>query len=192
MPFDLKRLSLKGDKSDAYPPEKMAPVASSATSTNGKEAPPSYAPNDPITEPSAAEMNAAFANLSLPDYPPGFPSPDHCLAHLKLLSAFKNLKEDVGYTDGLFNLWDAKCELVESRDEALAKMREKRWALYIARAVERFEAWWLQVLCTMEPQKRLEIKEIVAGNLAFVGFPGLGKVQRWNPAMLPPIGKNPP
>ena len=199
MPLGFEKFSLKGDKQDVYPAEKLqenvkvAPVSSNG---NGKEAPPSYAVNDPVNNdappgPSAEELNAAFANLKLSDTPPPFPTPDHCLAHLKLISAFHVLKEDVGYTDGLFNLWDAKCELVDGRDEALARMREKRWALYVARAVERFEVWWLKVLCQMENSQRLQGKEMVANNLRFMEFTRRGKVTKWTTSMLPPIGMYP-
>jgi len=188
--------SLKGDKStgvsppDEKKPENAAPVAAAA---NSKEAPPSYSATDPVNAepidgPTAEQLSAAFSSLHLSDTPPAFPDTEHCLAHLKLLSAFHALKEDIGYTDGLFNLYDAKCELLDNRDEALAKMREKRWVLYIARAVERFEDWWLQVLCNMEQSKRLEGKEMVANVLKFTDFTKRGRVHRWTTSMLPPIG----
>lgn len=185
---------MKGEKTDIDVseklPENVAPVAAAAANT--KEAPPSYAPIDPASNnagPSEEELTAAFSSLTISDVPRDFPDPDTCLAHLKLLSTFHDLKDDIGYTDGLFNLWDARCEMVENRDETLAKMREKRWALYIARAVERFENWWLQVLVNMEPSKRLESKEMVVMNPAFVGFVRRGTPQQWTTAMLPPIGK---
>jgi hypothetical protein len=140
--------------------------------------------------PTAEALSAAFSSLRLSETPPDFPTADTCLAHLKLLSAFHALKEDVGYTDGLFNLWDAKCELLDNRDETLAKMREKRWVLYVARAVERFEDWWLQVLCNMEEGQatRLEGKEMRANVMEFMEFTKRGRVQRWTTSMLPPIG----
>ncbi|KUJ24676.1 uncharacterized protein LY89DRAFT_605468 [Mollisia scopiformis] len=191
MPLLDKLSAMRGEKTNVEAseklPENVAPVAAAAAS---KEAPPSYAVTDPISEstgPSEAELNAAFASLNISSTPKEFPDADTCLAHLKLLSAFHGLKEDVGYTDGLFNLWDARCEMVENRDETLAKMREKRWALYIARAVERFEEWWLKVLVNMEPSKRLEGKEMVATNADFVSFTSRGRPQQWTAAMLPPI-----
>jgi hypothetical protein len=137
-------------------------------------------------------MNAAFAYLNIPDIAPAFPTAEHCLAHLKLLSAIYALKEDTGYTDGLFGLWDAKCEVLEGkqRDEALSKTREKRWALYIARAVERFEDWWLTVLFPREGSKRLEGKEMIETNKNYHSFPTEGRVCKWTTAMLPPLGKS--
>lgn len=136
-------------------------------------------------------MNAAFSNLTIPDSSPAMPTADFCLVHLKLLCAVHTLKEDIGYTDGLFGLWDAKCEVLEGkqREEALAKTREKRWALYIARAVERFEDWWIEILCPREHGKRLEGKEMVSTNKAFTLFTEYGSAKKWTPAMLPPLGK---
>jgi hypothetical protein len=203
MPLGL--LSLKGhiDKQEKenYPSEKQEPQVTAPPAkvlsngyANDKEAPPSYASNDPIATNgnglSPAELNATFANLRLSDIPPEFPTTSHCLAHLKLLSAFYALKEDVGYTDGLFGLWDAKCEVVENKEEVLAKIRDKRWALYIARAVERFEDWWVKILCTREQSKRLERKEMIYSNKMFLQFTETGRVQNWRVDELPPLGKS--
>jgi hypothetical protein len=189
MPLLEKLASLKGEKTpidkSAMLPENTAPVAAA-----NKDAPPSYAINDPVDSagPTEAELNAAFASLNISSTPKDFPDADTCLAHLKLLSTFNTLKEDIGYTDGLFGLWDARCEMVENRDETLAKMREKRWALYIARAVDRFQDWWLNVLVNMEPSRRIEGKEMVATNADFVSFTARGVPRQWTTAMLPPIG----
>jgi len=151
--------------------------------------PPSYMENAELVDgPSAAELNAAFANLNISESVTAFPDPDRCLAHLKLLAAFHNLKEDVGYTDGLFGLWDARCEMASKRDKALAKTREKRWALFIARAVERFEAWWINSLCAQETSKRLEQKDMRSDNLSFMEFMKRGIAQKWTTDMLPPLG----
>jgi hypothetical protein len=203
MPLGLGKLrdSLKGEKSNgtsvAQEQENVAPVAAAADSngdsSNNNEALPTYAvtdplPAQPVDGPTAEALSAAFSSLQLSDTAPDFPDTDTCLAHLKLLSTFHTLKEDVGYTDGLFNLWDAKCELLDNRDESLAKMREKRWVLFIARAVERFEDWWLQVLCNNEEARRLEGKEMRANVLKFMEFTKRGQVRKWTTSMLPPIG----
>lgn len=193
MPLGFQKLSLKDDKKGAYPQEKLSEGVPPGAPPTNKEAPPSYAVDDPVSDttgPSSEELNAAFAKLKLSDAPVEFPTADQCLAHLKLLSVFHVLKEDVGYTDGLFNLWDAKFESVDGRDEALSKMREKRWALYIARAVERFEDWWLKVLFNIEKGKRLETKDMVSRNRNFAEFTRRGRVQSWDTTMLPPMGKH--
>lgn len=112
---------------------------------------------------NAVDTTAAFANLSLTSTPSDdIPAVDTCLAHLKLLHAIHSMKEDVGYTDGLFGLWDSRAEReaptldtksmpglndtqLTNEDMtklALSKLREKRWALYVARAVDRYRDWW--------------------------------------------------
>lgn len=199
MPLGFEKLSLKGDKKAEPPTEKSGNVPSPSPNEGPstppasppKDAPPSYAANDPISEPTPTELNAAFASLNLPDVPPAFPTADHCLAHLKLLNVFHALKEDIGYTDGLFGLWDARCEHLQNkeRDEALARTREKRWALYIARAVERFEDWWLKVLWEREGNTRLEGKQMTASVLKFAEFTKRGQVQKWKVTALPPVGE---
>lgn len=164
------------------------------STTPSNDAPPNYTSTDPVNDgPSLEEMNAAFANLNILENPTEFPTADQSLAHLKLLNAFYALKEDIGYTDGIFDLWDSRVEVynLESvdRDKALAKTREKRWALFIARAVERFEEWWVNVLCRREDGRRLEGKEMLADNAMFTTFMYRGVVQKWTSAMLPPLGK---
>lgn len=199
----LEKFSLKGSSkvgTDAYQqPDPVPEYTGLISNSNGAPPsyihraasadPPSYAP---VSSPNGAfdnELNAAFSSLNVSNIPPAFPEADQCLAHLKLLSTFHALKEDIGYTDGIFGLWDAKCEMAKNRDESLAKMREKRWALYIARSVERFEDWWVKVLCNMEPCKRLEGKEMVEGVATFTEFTKRGRVKQWTQDMLPPIGK---
>ena len=192
MPFGLSKL--KGDKStkaDFYPLEKQGSLAPPSGPRQTKEAPPSYAPTDPVPQERVAELNSAFVSLNLSPQNPDFPEADQCLAHLKLLSAFYALKEDVGYTDNLFGLSDSKCEMFEGqqRSEALAKTREKRWALFVARAKERFEEWWVNVLCPREGGRRLMGREILLTNSNFISFTQKGQPQVWTVDMLPPLGK---
>lgn len=133
--------------------------------------PPAYTTVD---ESATADLTAAFDQLSLSSAASD-PTVDTCLAHLKLLFAIQSMKEEVGYTDGLWGLWDSRAgpldhlehtyvnkkktpsdskkplgdDLLEDDDkvakktlENLSKIREKRWALYLARATQRYEAWW--------------------------------------------------
>lgn len=109
------------------------------------------------------DATEAFNNLSISEHiSDGKLDPDVCIAHLKLLHALHAMKEDVGYTDGLFDLYDSRAtngvdiahlvntyvdhprelEETEKIKFALSKIREKRWALFVARAVDRYEAWW--------------------------------------------------
>jgi hypothetical protein len=198
MPFGLSKL--KGEKglgTDPYPSEKAGNIAPPRDSPPSKEAPPSYAQSDPIPPEQIAELNSAFTNLNLSNLTTSnillHPNADQCLAHLKLLSALHALKEDVGYTDNLFGLSDARCEALEgqNRDEALAKTREKRWSLYVARAVERFDEWWVMVLWPREGGRRLMAKEMLVTNSEFKSFTRKGIPQLWTVEMLPPLGQSP-
>ncbi|KAL1896073.1 hypothetical protein Sste5346_004812 [Sporothrix stenoceras] len=143
------------------------------------EAPP-QPPQEPPSEADLAALTAILANLKLPaapqpipaqstnmfdetQYP--YPTPDEAIAHLQFLNAVHALKEEIGYTDGIFGLTDAMAAApddvvsiplnlpdkqaaptsAEDRYRArLSKVREKRWALFVARAVDRYEAWWIQ------------------------------------------------
>lgn len=99
----------------------------------------------------------------------GFPSPETCVAHLKLLETFYALKDEIAYTDGLFGLWDCRAhgtpEFVEEANnkevtdvhlKSLAAIREKRWVLYVARAADRYEVWWNRMLSSMNDKRSKE------------------------------------
>lgn len=71
-------------------------------------------------------------------------STDQVVAHLKLLTVLADLRDTISSEDGLFGISDAAAELLseEARTEAQARIREKRWAVYTARAVDRYTKWW--------------------------------------------------
>lgn len=99
--------------------------------------PPSY-------DASPSNLTTAFANLNL-NSAGSQPTKDRCIAHLKLLEALHQLREDIATTDGLFGIKDSFVPANLSQQEqaaVLLKIREKRWAVYVARAVSRFEIWW--------------------------------------------------
>ncbi|KAI1262938.1 hypothetical protein F5Y18DRAFT_146629 [Xylariaceae sp. FL1019] len=118
-------------------------------------APPTYnkVPSTNLSPKEIDQLNAAFTSLDLPEDVETVTA-DTGLAHLKLLFAFQNLKEAMGYADGLWDIYDSRVLLADKdtadKDEKataliqsqLALLREKRWALYVARAVDRYEAWW--------------------------------------------------
>ncbi|KAI9821079.1 MAG: hypothetical protein M1827_003813 [Pycnora praestabilis] len=95
--------------------------------------PPSYVQQPP-------DLTAAFAKLDLNNTNALMPTTAQCMAHLKLLEAFSQLREDVGTNDGLF---DVSNSVVQKGDQySMVKVAEKRWSIYVARAVDRFERWW--------------------------------------------------
>lgn len=70
-------------------------------------------------------------------------SRDECVAHLKFLAVLADLREAVAGTDGLFGLMDPDPKIFrEEAGEAGARIKEKRWAIYVTRAVDRYAVWW--------------------------------------------------
>ncbi|CAI6085788.1 unnamed protein product [Clonostachys chloroleuca] len=156
----------------------------------------------------AIDISASFANLSLASGPHD-PTPDSCLAHLKLLYAFQVLKEDIGYTDGLWGLWDARTQGKRgisrpdetgkapkadkgaalndhtAQQEALSQVREKRWAVFVARAVDRYESWWK----SMSDENPLQESDMENdSSLAYDEFPSTGgNGNLWSNGQLPPL-----
>jgi hypothetical protein len=124
-------------------------------------------------------------------------SPETCLAHLKLLAAFRNLKEDVGCTDGLFGIFDSRASFVKARDSSstvsaegddmanyLSMLRQKRWVLFIGRAVDRYEAWW-----NTFPAKYLHEIDVEEKSPKYESFIDGAEPLLWDHSMLPPLGK---
>lgn len=178
------------------------------------DAPPSYATatEDVLAVEDSSnniDVTAAFADLSLSSGPStGGPNIDTTLAHLKLLHAIDALKEDVGYTEGLFSLFDSRAkwdtEILhgaalppglkldklpanEKEKLALSRLREKRWAIFLARAVDRYEAWWN----TMAVKKVMLTEEDMAGQDSpkYMGYPTSGTPLSWTRDFIPPLGR---
>lgn len=110
--------------------------------------PPEYHENDDVPPP---DYTAGFATLRLVDEPSlDIPQFNEAIAHLKVLECFYRLKQHIGSTNGLFGIDNAKivdiariCSLSngETANDLLPKLAEKRWAIYVSRAVDRFHAW---------------------------------------------------
>ena len=91
------------------------------------------------------DVTAGFANITLDDRMSEKPTADQCVAHLKLLECFHELREMIATTDGLYGIKDAYASSAaneSSRASRLTKIREKRWSIYVVQAVKRFELWW--------------------------------------------------
>jgi len=190
----------------------MAPHSSAPTPKLMDESPPAYNDGaDDCTRPQGnvpddVDLAASFAKLTLENQPKD-PDADTCLAHLKLLHAIQSMKEDVGYTDGLWGIWDSRAENpledlfgtqgpAPGADEpvptgedrvkaALSRIREKRWALFVARAVDRYESWWRSLpKGYMLTEQDMEQE----GNARYSRFPSTGALIDWKEHMLPPLG----
>lgn len=119
--------------------------------------PPSYsanAPLDPNDIDAPPDLTAGFANLNVSSISsknaghnaPQPPQPGTTIAHLKVLECFYRLRQKIGSSDGLFGLQNDALQTVTSMDEKgdaklLAMIAEKRWQVYLTRAVDRFERW---------------------------------------------------
>ncbi len=143
--------------------------------------PPSYAENDS----NVPDTTAAFSNLNLDAS--RTPTADQCIAHLKLLEAFHQLREDIALKDGLFGICDSFADTkvtAQEKAELLVKIREKRWAVYVARAAKRFERWW--TVCVEPNAQMLKQREIPA---TFTQKLHMGDWLDFNCDKLPPLGK---
>lgn len=155
--------------------EKQAPQ----TPPKDVSPPPSYAADPP-------DLTAAFSNLSL-GRGTAKPTRDQCIAHLKLLECFHELRETIATKNGLFGIRDHFAEQGTSpkeKAELLRMIREKRWSIYVAKAAIRFEAWWLHAI-------EVDSKMLQVRDLAQMSF----EIKRATPINdmednLPPIGES--
>ncbi|KAJ5174875.1 uncharacterized protein N7482_000752 [Penicillium canariense] len=77
---------------------------------------------------------------------------DQVVAHLKFLAVLADLRDLISNNDGLFGLFDSEADKYpDSLNEARARIREKRWAVYTARAVDRYQKWWSTCLPMSRP-----------------------------------------
>lgn len=190
--FDVKKLrKLSSAKSGDAPPEYTPGT------NGGAPLPPTEAPFD-----LAAKLNA----LNLAGSPP-FPTPDQCIAHLKFLHSLHGLRQDISTRVGLFDINGPPREDGQQGEESdpapnysdqagiepRAKVREKRWEVYVSRAVDRFSTWWYsQVPATSkgEPGGMLTCNSLLNDkNLEATVTQGIPIPALSNPDRLPPIGK---
>lgn len=111
---------------------------------------------------------------------------DQCIVHLKFLAVLADLRDNISTNDGLFGLSDAEAEKFPlSKDEVLARIREKRWAIYTARAVDRFYAWWQN--CIPRGDFAPTLQSVQRDTYGRVVHP-LSRMT-WSPDKLPPLGE---
>jgi len=159
------------------------------------KAPPTY--TETALDEIPPDLSVRLDNLNL-DTAAEVPTPDQCIAHLKLLEAFQQLREDVANQEGLFGIAGPPNDRELTRntplqqDDARLRVREKRWAVYVARAVDRFIKWWdLCVSNTMrgQPCGKLTCNDLMTRsdleNVAFVEK----QPQSFTADNLPPLGR---
>lgn len=157
-----------------------------ATPPNDSPPPPAYAPGE--FNFNVPDITAASSTINLA--PSAKPTPDLCIAHLKLLEAFHQLRENVAFEDGRFGINDAFAHVGESdreRAELLTKIREKRWQVYVTKASERFERWWTTCVEPNHENKRLLGQSKIP--FYFKHSPDVGERVVWSKGSLPPLGR---
>lgn len=141
--------------------------------------PPSYNPEDLVAP--LVNLNLSETSSQRP------PSEDQCIVHLKLLTALANLREDVSTAEGLFGLSDSMVQGLSDADkqEVLPRIREKRWQVYVARAVERFRVWW--ETCLPSESRMLQQMDLSSQGM-FHQVNLKGRPLRWGVDRTPPLG----
>jgi hypothetical protein len=109
---------------------------------------------------------------------------DQCIAHLKFLAVLADLRDSVTNINGLFNIKDPDPAVFgDDMNEAFARVKEKRWAVYTARAVDRYTTWWTKYISTSNCRK-LQDLESSSYDLVTQHSPC-----KWFPGIMPPLGK---
>jgi hypothetical protein len=152
------------------------------TSPNQSPLPPAYALHDTVV----SNLAAPLSNLNLETS--ATPTPDPCIAHLKLLETFHQLRQAIALQDGLFDIKDGfvpSAATDRERALTLSQIREKRWAVYVAKAAKRFEQWWEN--CIELDAERLQQEHIPS---SFKDSPVCGPSLKFDRDNLPPLGKS--
>ncbi|KAI7318221.1 hypothetical protein KC315_g10135 [Hortaea werneckii] len=142
MPSRISRLLTRPKKNKQV----EADTERKSSSNSSSSLPPGYDAENRLDPP---DPTAGFSNLffSKEDKKYNFPTPEETIAHLKLLECFHRLRQTIGSTDGLFGISNSLVtgpgiDATETEQlESLAKVAEKRWAIYVSRAVDRFDIW---------------------------------------------------
>lgn len=148
---------------------------------------------------ASADLPPPYDEISVPEYvtiplldlnkDAGSPhsstvTPDQCAAHLKLLAAFADLRDCISTKDGLFGLHDAQAEEYrDGRNHMLAKVREKRWAVYVSRATERYLVWWRECISSSEGRPTLKTLQ----NIHYGSITGCLSRISWSYQYMPPL-----
>ncbi|KAL4951989.1 hypothetical protein BDW69DRAFT_201032 [Aspergillus filifer] len=107
-----------------------------------------------------------------------------CIAHLKFLAALSDLRDTVTSQSNLFDIPDpSQAVFGEHINEAWALVKEKRWAVYTAKAVDRYTAWWNACV----PQSRSRPTTETLYTPEYNDITVCDRPLAWTPAELPPL-----
>ena len=110
---------------------------------------------------------------------------DECVAHLKFLATLADLRETISVQDGLFGIWDREADDARvGRQNMLARIREKRWAVYTSRAVDRYWTWWVRCV----PNSRAPARVNTLQSPTYVNITR-APAYRLDRVFMPPLGE---
>ena len=133
--------------------------------TKPPDAPPPY---------TAHELSVnAHRQLNLTQ-PADIPTSDQCIAHLRLLEAIYRLRQRV--EEGVYD------SAASSSNAAPA--REKRWAIYVAKAVLRFYCWWMKADVSGGGEKTIGELMLISKNWL------TGDKLQVDESNIPPLGRD--
>ncbi|KAJ5908639.1 hypothetical protein N7495_001321 [Penicillium taxi] len=159
------------------------PIASDINGS-GSDHPPSYSLNESITL-ELAKLNLA---PSTSDPLSSTVTPDQCVAHLKFLAVLADLRETISNKDGLFQIFDVDAtNYPDALDRAQALIREKRWAVYTARAADRYTKWWFEGLPKSRPSVTQTDLDGARYERIVDGFGEIVDFITWTVDNLPPL-----
>jgi hypothetical protein len=109
-----------------------------------------------------------------------------CIAHLKFLATLSDLRDTVTSMPDLFNIPDPTPRDFGSHiNEAWALVKEKRWAVYTAKAVARYTAWWTACVPASRPRPSIhDFSSAVYEDITVCNNP-----LAWIRDELPPLGE---
>lgn len=155
--------------------------------------PPAYTQNAE----SAEDLRAQVAALSVNELASPSPKPNvsQAICHLKLLFAFQTHRNKISSTKGLFDIHDVVPEDTPTGEDSISqaklllrsKIPEKRWSVYITRAVVRFSVWW-EALRKQKHAQWLKLHAMSRGGPFKAMVQPTGKWDhQWMAGTLPPL-----
>ncbi|KAF2495462.1 hypothetical protein BU16DRAFT_460912 [Lophium mytilinum] len=121
---------------------KSLSVGSQTVTKSGSRPEPPPPADPPVYSDAAESSNFQFEALDFTPSPLEIPTAAECIAHLRLLNVFHRLRYEVGNVEGLFGIDEPSAIDGPDRIRNAEWIKEKRWAIYVTRAVDRFEKWW--------------------------------------------------
>ncbi|KAJ5970608.1 uncharacterized protein N7479_000526 [Penicillium vulpinum] len=116
---------------------------------------------------------------------------NECITHLKFLAATAKLRNFIRGTDKLFGVCDSEIRNFpdpRKQSQAAVRIQEKRWAVYVARAVERFTVWWQTCLPSLNSSRISMLDSSSEAKIAWSTdmMPPLDVLMVWHAYMLNP------